>query len=91
MSRSIRSYLPQHHDFTDAICVKMSPALKKKVKEIAKRNKWTPSEVVRAGLEKFVDDEENDPRPPQETFKLPKQIDFLSEPPEQAKFGARVK
>lgn len=90
MSRSIRSYLPQDHDLSDQLNVKMPPELKRRVKEIAKHNRWTPSQVVRACLHKFIDDEQTEPRP-HESFKLPKQIDFLAEAPSDAKFGARVK
>lgn len=57
--RSIRSYLPypDRYDFSQFMQARISRDLKRRVLEIAKRNCWTPSEVIRAGLRKFVDDE----------------------------------
>lgn len=77
MSRSIRSYIPDE-DYTDFIACKISPRLKERVDAIARRNKWTTSAVIRAGLQKFVDDEDSEYRAP-EKYRMPRQMDFLAE------------
>jgi hypothetical protein len=75
MSRSIRSYLPEPHvrtEFDVVVAGRVSVALKEKIKLICKKNGWGSSEVIRAALEKFADDE----LPREGHFELPRTIDM---------------
>ncbi len=58
-STTIRSYLPvpEYSDRSLIIQARVSPKMKLQIKQIAKENNWCASQVIRAGLEKFLDDE----------------------------------
>lgn len=65
--RSLKSYLPAPPDDLDKIVnVRVPIEIAQRVKAIAKRNKWTSSDVVRAGLYKFLDEDKEE-----------EQMDFL--------------
>lgn len=57
--RSIRSYLP-HPDQTDKTVIiqaRISEKMKEMLRELADKNRWKASDVIRASLQKFLDDE----------------------------------
>jgi hypothetical protein len=61
MTRSLKSYLPapgQQRDNTMVILNARVPLeMRENLKKFALRNKWKPSEVIRASIQKFIDDE----------------------------------
>jgi len=68
--RSLRSYLPDpsvDHPGDKRLTVRIPVTLNDKLKVLQELNGWSPSEMVRAGLMKLVDDETEAPK---QSFKL---------------------
>lgn len=58
--RTTRSYIQKRpEDYDMSITIRVPYNVGKQVKAIAKSNKWTCSEVIRAGLDLFLDEEKN--------------------------------
>jgi len=71
MSRSIRSYLPDPNtprEMEEFVGFRMKGVLKQRVNLVCEKYGWTKSEVARAALEKFTDDE----LPKSDHFELPR-------------------
>lgn len=54
---SLRSYLPVEEHRNHRVTVLVSVEFKEKVAAIARLRRWTVSDVVRAGLQKFLEEE----------------------------------
>ncbi len=58
--RSLRSYLPPSNakqEKTVIINARISREMREEVKVLAAKSRWKPSQIVRASLQKFIDDE----------------------------------
>jgi antitoxin component of RelBE/YafQ-DinJ toxin-antitoxin module len=65
--RTLHSFLPEPRpERTVVIQARVSPDLKARVEEVAYSRGWNPSEVIRAGVMKFLDEEN---LPTQKPFK----------------------
>lgn len=60
MNRPIRSYLPDpelEKNKEVVLQARVPVTMRRYLKMIADKNHWSASQVIRAGLEKFIDDE----------------------------------
>lgn len=58
--RSLRKYLPrvqQAEKETVAIMVRMPKSMKEEMERLAKGNGWKVSQVIRAGISRFIEEE----------------------------------
>jgi predicted DNA-binding protein len=56
--RSIRNYLPKpgHQEKTEIVQARIPSAMKEEMKRLADKNHWKPSQIIRAGIQKFIED-----------------------------------
>lgn len=68
--RSLRSFLPEPDEKDNKVMIiqaRVTPRIATQIRTTAKKYGWRPSDVVRAGLLKFLEDERTCP----EQYKLP--------------------